>query len=67
MNKPTAELKDWSINQSYFTSYVLYGTVYNHKARPDLEDGSYVRTSQIIRIDFEKKEAETKNTIYKLS
>lgn len=64
--KPTAELENYSIEKWSKNEYYLIGNVYNHIARPDLKDGCVVRTSKLIRIDFEKLEAETLNTIYKL-
>lgn len=64
--KPTAELHDWSIQCWEDGSHYLIGILYNHRGRPDLRDGYPVRTSTLIKIDFEKGEAETMNTIYTL-
>lgn len=66
MSKAKAELHAFQLS---FTngSPQLLGNVKNHFARPDLKDGTYIRTSRVLRMDFERMEAETLNTIYKLA
>jgi len=61
--KQTATLTDWSFHL-WGDSYCLNGAVSGH---PTAKDGERIRTSRLLRIDFEKGEAETLNTIYKLT
>jgi hypothetical protein len=56
--KQTANLENW-----YFIHGVLFGDVYNH---PKLNDGSLIRTSEVISISEDLKTAETLNTFYTL-
>lgn len=60
--KQTARLTSWRI-EDICGAYVLVGMVFGH---PRLPDGEKIRTSLLKSIDFEKGEAETCNTIYKL-
>ena len=66
MNKPTIELKNWYIDN--YTYRFLYGNAYGHGK---FEDGTFVRTSQILNasiMNVTKEEsslvAETHNSIY---
>ena len=43
--------------------HILTGLVMNDSR---FKDGTFVHTSKLVRVDFEKCEAETLNTIYKL-
>ncbi|MBN2837880.1 MAG: hypothetical protein JXM74_03910 [Fusobacteriaceae bacterium] len=72
--KQKASLKNWNIKKYVYSDslevkeyYVLEGLLISH---PDLHfnDGHdhFVRTSVLIKIDFENKIAETLNTIYEL-
>ena len=67
MTKQKAKLKDWKImpyglNDKYYVSGII------------IEDkidrgfiGKFISTSTLIKIDLEKRIAETKNTIYELA
>ena len=66
MNKPTIELKNWYIDN--YTYRFLYGNAYRHCK---FEDGTFVRTSQILNasiINLTNEESglvvETHNSIY---
>lgn len=59
--KSRVNLKDWKIINE-FGYYGLIGIAVNH---PRLGTTS-VRTSKLLKIDFEKMKAETLNTIYLL-
>ena len=61
--KKRSTITEWQIVPMY-GCYVLTGQIMND-ARFD--NGTFVRTSKLVRVDFEKKEAETLNTIYQLS
>ena len=63
MEKQKSCLVEWQV-VDFGSCYVLTGQVVND---PRFDDGEYVRTSKLIRVDFEKKEAETLNTIYTLA
>lgn len=58
MTKQTARIEKWTI-----AGASLYGTVYDHP-NPDLEDGTFVRTSHVTKLDRENGVAETLNTNY---
>jgi hypothetical protein len=60
MKKRKSFIKSWSI-KNIQDIFILngYGT-------DERFDNEWVRSSRLIKIDFEKKIAETKNTIYKL-
>lgn len=60
--KQRAGIKDWVLyKESSLGPWYFSGTVVNH---PKLGTRSGVTTSKVLRIDFEKKIAETLNTIY---
>ena len=61
--KPHAILRDWRVFGIDVNRHVLIGNVFGC---PEIKDGTWVQTSTCLRIDFEKNEAETLNTIYKL-
>lgn len=60
--KPRSAITAWQV-VPMFGVHVLTGRVSGHSR---LEDGTFVRTSKLLRVDFDKKEAETFNTIYSL-
>ncbi len=62
--KPTAHLDGWSLTHA--TSTCLRGVVSGHTGRPDLTDGTAVRTSSVLSIDLVNMVAETLNTQYML-
>lgn len=58
-------LDEWSLhcwNKSTET-YVVYANVYGDT---DWEEGFYIRTSAVVKLDEENSVLETMNTIYKL-
>lgn len=57
--KKIATLKKWK----WAGQRRLTGEVYGH---PNFGDGTVVTTSRLMSVDFEKMQAETLNTIYKL-
>jgi len=61
-SKPRASIDEWCLMYDYGVPQIV-GTVSGHGR---LEDGLEVRTSVVLRIDFEKGVAETMNTIYSL-
>ena len=63
-NKSVSKLTEWHFYH-YATdgAYVLVGKVVGDNR---FADGTEIRTSRLLRVDFEKGEAETLNTIYKL-
>jgi len=71
--KQKASIKNWYVEKSYDSrefhskTYFLVGDLISHPD-PHFNDGHEhrVRTSKLIRIDFEKKIAETMNSIYEL-
>lgn len=58
--RKTATLKKWYIEE-YEGNYHLVGEVYNHIG---FTNGTTVKTSILLRIDFQEHEAETLNTHY---
>lgn len=63
-DKPRVIIKDWRIDSLYGdNTYQLSGHVFGH---PNHIDDHFVFTSKILRIDFEKGEVETLNTLYTL-
>ena len=67
MDKPVKQIENAVIEKGYSSLsvkpvYTLSGNAVNDERFPD---GAYIRTSKLLRIDFEKNEAETLNTIYK--
>jgi hypothetical protein len=63
INKPKYQLVDWKLND-IGTSYCLMGKLIGK--REGFYEGEVLLTSRIIRIDFETKLAETKNSFYEL-
>lgn len=61
--KPQVELKNWRIEKSWGGHCALMGISQNH---PRMADGIEIRSSRLLRIDFETGLAETMNTIYRL-
>jgi hypothetical protein len=61
MSKPRVKILNWAIAQGN-NSFWLSGKVINHYTIGT----RYAETSELIKIDFVKKEAETLNTIYEL-
>lgn len=62
--KPTAQLQDWLVQWNPLTgTAMLAGKVAEH---PGLPDGAEIVTSALMRLDMEKREAETMNTLYRL-
>lgn len=62
--KPIRQLYDWEINTSSSKKRsFLFGKAIND---PRFVDGHRILTSSLLSIDFEKMEAETMNTVYKL-
>ena len=61
--KPISELHHASIDP--YRPYCAVGTVKNHVIYPD-DYGVPLVTSKIVKIDLERKQIETLNTIYKL-
>jgi hypothetical protein len=68
--KQRARLDNWKLSRYWGGPHIiLLGNVTGHpKAaiNPELKDGEYIHTSNVLRIDFDKMEAETMNTIYSL-
>lgn len=64
-SKPTADLDQFYLSYTYSTPR-LVGRVRNHHTRPDIRDGELIVTSRVLKIDFNKMQAETLNTVYKL-
>ncbi len=64
--KELIEMKNWSFETYGFDQRIvrLKGFIHNHPKLGDVND--VVMTSAIVRMDLEKKEVETMNTIYKL-
>ncbi len=60
MTKQTAHLENWFYNEAW---NCLHGTVSGH---PKLGDEVGIRTSSVLKIDYEKRTAETRNTLYTL-
>jgi len=56
-------LENWYKTKNYDGSYALYGIIYGHK---EIEDGKFVKTSEIVSMNDEKTVAETLNTVYDL-
>lgn len=56
-------LTNWSLIPMY-SGYQLTGRILHDDRQ---EDGTVVYSSKLLRIDFEKGFAETRNTIYKLT
>jgi hypothetical protein len=58
-------LEDWSYHcwDKSQELYVVYANVYGDT---DWEEGFYIRTSAVVKLDEENSVLETRNTIYKL-
>lgn len=56
-------LEEWWVIPTTGSGYALCGKIFNDTRLPE---SSVVQTSRIKRIDFEKNEAETMNTVYQL-
>ena len=63
--KPKAKIKDWVLFPCGFGRYVLIGDIIEHPNKPTFSTERQM-TSLVKSIDFEKKIAETRNTIYEL-
>ena len=61
--KPKYKLVDWAIND-VGSSYCLLGKLIGK--RDGFQENAVLLTSKLIRIDFENKLAETKNSFYEL-
>ncbi len=61
--KPTAKLHMTDMRKTPSGNFSAEGYVYNH---PEIKDHTFVTTSRVVRIDFEKGELETRNTKYKM-
>ena len=62
--KPKAHLLGWSL-LDMGGWYRLAGQCLTHEGKPHL-NGESIMSSMVLRIDFEKGEAETANTAYML-
>ncbi len=60
--KQTATIKKWLI-EKYSYGWILTGNVYGH---PRITDGTWVRTSLLMIVNFTTGTAETMNTVYSL-
>lgn len=66
--KNTAILRDWKLTHDFTAKeefYRLIGHIYND-SRNHYLDGQQIRTSKLLKIDFENMTAETMNSIYSL-
>lgn len=66
--KNTAVLRDWKIVFDFNAKeelHFLTGCIYED-SRNHYLDGQRIRTSKVLKIDFENMTAETMNTIYNL-
>ncbi|QNK01718.1 hypothetical protein [Dyella telluris] len=61
--KPVRTIKNWTL-QRVGVNHVLHGRVFEDDRFPS---GSWIRTSTVVSVDFAKKIAETRNTIYHLN
>ena len=59
-------LKNWTIENFWDGSVVLYGEIYNDE-KNRFSDGSHIRTSRVRYIDFEQGVVQTKNSTYHLA
>lgn len=58
-------LKNWSIGRVDGGKVVVWGEVHND-TKGRFSNGMFIRTSQVLRVDFTSGIVETKNSIYKL-
>lgn len=66
MEKKTAILSAWRIDLNMITeTYFLVGRIHKDQAKR-YKNNTKIRTSALIKIDFETMTAETKNTLYQL-
>lgn len=66
MEKRKAILREWRLDLDLISNtYFLHGFIYDDKLMRYL-NGTKIRTSKLLKIDFETMTAETKNTIYEL-
>jgi len=63
VDKPQIKLKQWQLQKSMSGNFALFGVPIDH---PTMGSGVEIKTSRLLRIDFEKGIAETLNTIYLL-
>ena len=63
IGKKKGQLRLGCLSLNGHGQYVAWGSVYDH---PSVNDGQYVRTSPILKVDFIKGILETENTIYEL-
>ena len=64
VKKPTADMREFFFVPAEGEHWVLVGLVSGHE-RNDL-NGRWVRTSNLLKVDFATMQAETRNTIYNL-
>jgi len=62
MEKKRAKIEYWNIHRRLGYVY-LTGSIVEH---PEFLEGTDVTTSPLIKVDFQRGIAETKNTIYEL-
>ena len=66
MKKHKADLSEWRLDFDLVANkYFFYGKIYKDELKR-FEDGKRIRTSELLKIDFQTMTAETKNTIYNL-
>jgi hypothetical protein len=63
--KPRVRIENWKIVEWVWVDgvEVLVGRCYDH---PLIQDGELIRTSEVVKKDFDNNIVETKNTIYLL-
>lgn len=65
-DKPQVDISDWKLTRTCpftgqtFNSYILTGCAEGHPIRGT----GWIRTSAIVKINFEENKVETMNTIY---
>ena len=62
----TATLTDWKIENNYGT-HRLVGTITGVDRDGRFVDGDVIYTSRLLYVDFDRMEARTKNSFYKLA
>ena len=62
--KPSVAIRNWRIFPEQDGRFYLSGELFGHPTGGDVWV-STPKTSPLVRIDFEQKMAETKNTIYR--
>ena len=58
-------LKNWTVETYWDGNVVIRGEIYNDE-KGRFEDGTKIRTSRVLFIDFENRVARTRNSIYNL-